>query len=56
MIYQIRGSGIDCEIVEKRNKTNSQVLTVFFFGINPMVLKVIIDCLRNVHLFSPLQK
>jgi hypothetical protein len=33
----------------KRWRTNSQVLTVFFFGIGPVILQMKIDRLRNFH-------
>ncbi len=33
----------------KRESTNSQVLTVFFFRVCPVVLQMKIDCLGNCH-------
>jgi hypothetical protein len=34
---------------EKRLRTNSQVLTVFFFGVGLVVLQMKIDSLGNLH-------
>ena len=33
----------------KRERTNSQVFKVFFFGIDPVILQMEIDCLRYFH-------
>ena len=33
----------------KRERTNSQVLTVFFFGVGPVILQMEIDCLGYFH-------
>ena len=35
--------------VVKRERTNSQVLTVFFFRVGPVILQMEIDCLENLH-------
>ena len=37
----------------KRERTNSQVLTVFFFRVGPVVLQMKIDCLGNCHCAPP---
>ncbi|MDA3970281.1 MAG: hypothetical protein PF442_02920, partial [Desulfobulbaceae bacterium] len=39
----------------KRSRTNSQVLTVFFFGICPVVLQMKIDSLLNFHDAPPVE-
>jgi hypothetical protein len=37
----------------KRERTNSQVLTVFFFGVGLVILQMEIDCLRYFHSAPP---
>ncbi|OEU55857.1 MAG: hypothetical protein BA862_03330 [Desulfobulbaceae bacterium S3730MH12] len=37
----------------KRERTNSQVLIVFFFGVGSVILQMEIDCLRNFHSAPP---
>jgi len=39
----------------KRERTNSQVFTVFFFGIGLVILQMEIDCLRNFHNTPPVE-
>jgi hypothetical protein len=39
----------------KRSRINSQVLTVFFFGICPVVLQMKIDSLLNFHDAPPVE-
>ena len=36
-------------LVENLERTNSQVLMVFFFGVSSVVLQVETDCLGNFH-------
>jgi hypothetical protein len=38
----------------KRERTNSQVLTVFFFGVGSLILQMEVDCLGYFHDVPPL--